>query len=45
MEVPQYQIPQFQQNPFLQQELDDYVSSQTLDTGQSLGFETQNTFL
>lgn len=45
MEVPQYEIPQFQQNPFLQQELDDYVSSKTFNTGQSLGFETQNTFL
>ena len=26
-------------------QLDDYVSSKTFDTGQSLGFETQNTFL
>ena len=45
MEVPQYEIPQFKQNPFLQSELDDYVASKTFDTGQSLGFETQNTFL
>lgn len=45
MEVPQYEVPQFKQNPFLQSELDDYVASKTFDTGQSLGFETQNTFL